>query len=55
MLNNFSLWFLAALTIFQGVAANAATPPSIKDDFPQARAEALHRKVPIFVECWAPW
>ncbi len=33
----------------------AAGLPFIQDDFAKARAEAAARKLPIFVECWAPW
>ncbi len=29
--------------------------PWIADDYAKARAEARARKVPIFVESWAPW
>jgi hypothetical protein len=29
--------------------------PFIQDNFPKARAQALQRQLPIFVECWAPW
>jgi hypothetical protein len=35
--------------------AQAATLPFIQDDFARARSEALRQKLPIFVECWAPW
>lgn len=27
----------------------------IQDNYPKALAEAKHRNLPIFVECWAPW
>lgn len=27
----------------------------IEDDYPRALAEARSRKVPLFVEAWAPW
>ena len=40
-------------------AARAAAPkqvlPWIEDDFPRALARAKARKLPIFVESWAPW
>jgi hypothetical protein len=39
-------------------AAPAAQPevlPWIENDYPKAVALAKARKVPIFVECWAPW
>jgi len=29
--------------------------PFIHDNYPKALAEAKQRKMPIFVECWAPW
>ncbi len=29
--------------------------PFIEDDYPRAVAEAKARKVPLFVEAWAPW
>jgi len=29
--------------------------PFIEDDYPRAVAQAKARKVPIFVESWAPW
>jgi hypothetical protein len=42
-----------------GASASAPERPSvlpwIHDDYPKAVALAKARKVPIFVECWAPW
>lgn len=35
--------------------AMATGLPWINDNFPQALAEAKQRKLPIFVEVWAPW
>lgn len=29
--------------------------PFIADDYPRALAEARERKVPLFIESWAPW
>jgi hypothetical protein len=29
--------------------------PFIEDDYPKALAEAKARKVPLFIEAWAPW
>ncbi len=29
--------------------------PFIADDYPAALAQARARKLPIFVEAWAPW
>ncbi len=40
--------------------ASAAKPvkaalPFTEDDYGRARAEARSRKLPLFVEVWAPW
>lgn len=46
-------WMLFASLI---PALASATPlPIQNDDFARAQAEAKARKVPIFVEVWAPW
>jgi len=45
---------LAALLCAAGLAPSAALP-FIEDDYPRALAEARSRKVPLFVEIWAPW
>ncbi len=29
--------------------------PFVADDYARALSEAKARKLPIFVECWAPW
>jgi len=36
-------------------AAASETVPWIADDYAKALAEARARKVPIFIESWAPW
>lgn len=46
---------LLLLITASAIAAGAAGLPFIQDDFAKARAQALQRKLPIFVECWAPW
>ncbi|HEX4441649.1 MAG TPA: hypothetical protein VH854_16360 [Thermoanaerobaculia bacterium] len=50
----------AALTAAAALRADATTPakfavPFIDDDYPRALSEARSKKVPIFVENWAPW
>jgi hypothetical protein len=35
--------------------ASASRLPFIQDDYARARSQAAERKLPIFVECWAPW
>lgn len=42
------------------VAATPVRPagealPFLEDDYPAALSEARSRKLPIFVEAWAPW
>jgi len=47
-----------ASTAFAIPATKPAQPmvvPFIDDDYARAVAEARARKVPIFVEAWAPW
>ena len=46
---------LLGFTLVSTVSASAATLPFIQDDFAKASAQASERKLPIFVECWAPW
>jgi hypothetical protein len=48
-----STWFLLPFLASPALASTGL--PIINDDYPRARAEALHRHVPIFVEVWAPW
>ena len=36
-------------------AAQGPVLPWIADDYPKALAEARARKLPIFVDSWAPW
>ena len=47
------------LVLLAPALASATTKPTplpfIQDDFAKARAQAIQRRVPIFVECWAPW
>ena len=47
-------WVLLALAA-TSATASAAHLPFIQDDFAKARIRAMKRKLPIFVECWAPW
>jgi hypothetical protein len=44
----------AALASSPAPAAKPALP-FIEDDYPRALAEARTKKLPIFVEAWAPW
>jgi hypothetical protein len=49
---------VAAATLMLVVAAGtarAASLPFISDDYARARAEATARRLPLFVEVWAPW
>jgi thioredoxin-like negative regulator of GroEL len=53
---------LTATLLSAAPAAPAAAPPApaevlpfIADDYPRALAEARARKLPLFVDVWAPW
>jgi hypothetical protein len=46
---------LLAALVAAPVLAGAAGPAWISDDWPKALAEAKARKVPVFVDAWAPW
>jgi hypothetical protein len=47
---------LAAATVL-GAGSTEARPavPFIADDYPGALAQARAKRLPIFVEAWAPW
>ncbi len=48
--------FLAAAFLGAAPAAPSRNAlPWIEDDYGRALAEAKSRKLPIFVEAWAPW
>lgn len=49
------LVMLPAIATAAMAAAPAQTLPIIHDDYSRARVEATERKLPIFVEVWAPW
>jgi endonuclease YncB( thermonuclease family) len=44
-----------ALVLAAALAAPAAGPARIQNDWAAALAEARARKLPIFVDAWAPW
>jgi len=48
--------FLAAAAA-SGLPADAPRPalPFIEDDYPKAVEQSKSKKLPIFVEAWAPW
>ncbi|HKA37632.1 MAG TPA: hypothetical protein VKH43_12485 [Thermoanaerobaculia bacterium] len=58
-----TLMAFAAGIAIAACAAGASTPgtrphpvvPFIEDDYPGALAQARAKKLPIFVEAWAPW
>lgn len=53
------LALLAAVPAHPALAAATAgrssVLPWIVNDYPKALAEARARKVPLFIEAWAPW
>jgi endonuclease YncB( thermonuclease family) len=51
---------LTGLLLALGAAGRSSpetgqTLPFIQDDYPRALAEARSRKLPLFIEAWAPW
>ncbi len=38
-----------------GVTAARQVLPFIEDDYARALSEARAKKVPLFIEAWAPW
>jgi hypothetical protein len=53
-MKKFLLWALLASAAAPAIA-NATSLPFIQDNFAKARSQATRQKLPIFVECWAPW
>lgn len=50
------LWMSILLLLITSSALAATTGlPFIQDNYPKALADAKERKLPIFVEVWAPW
>jgi hypothetical protein len=50
-----TLLVIAALASSAGATIAPSRLPVINDDYARAQAEATQRRVPIFVEVWAPW
>lgn len=50
-LSGLSLLLIVALS----AVASSTNLPFLRDDFEKARAQALQRKLPVFIEIWAPW
>lgn len=46
---------LLAVMLAAAPAHAATSLPFIEDDYGRALAEARSRKLPIFIEAWAPW
>jgi P pilus assembly chaperone PapD len=38
-----------------GVSAQTTRLPFVEDDYNKALAEASRRRLPVFVDVWAPW
>jgi len=50
-----ALALAAILASGADAAAGSRVLPFIADDYDRAIAEARARKVPLFIESWAPW
>ena len=47
---------LATAAVVLAIAApGTSSLPFIEDDYPRAVAEAKAKKLPLFIEAWAPW
>lgn len=46
---------IAVLALFARSASASSGLSIVNDDYASARAAALKRHVPLFVEAWAPW
>jgi hypothetical protein len=46
---------LLVAALLAAPALAAAGPGWVSDDWPKALAEAKARKIPVFVDAWAPW
>ncbi|HTR03825.1 MAG TPA: hypothetical protein VMN82_11560 [Thermoanaerobaculia bacterium] len=51
----FPVVLAAAASVASASSPAAPVLPWIEDDYPRALAEAKSKKLPIFVEAWAPW
>jgi hypothetical protein len=49
-----ALWLVTAALTAAPVSVNPALP-FIEDDYGRALSLAREKKIPIFVEAWAPW
>jgi hypothetical protein len=50
------LWSLVLLIVaLPAAAAESPVLPWIVNDYPRALAEARARRLPLFIEAWAPW
>jgi hypothetical protein len=49
------MWMVPLALVAAALPASATGLSWIKDNYPKALAEAKHRKLPLFVEVWAPW
>jgi hypothetical protein len=49
------MWIVPLALVAAFLPTCAASLPWIEDNYPKALAEAKQRKLPMFVEVWAPW
>jgi hypothetical protein len=50
-----SIAILLVTVVGSAFCASTHGLPFIHDDYGKALTEARQQKLPIFVECWAPW
>lgn len=61
MRRGFRAGLVWALLAVSGAASGKAVPaggqalPFVDNDYPKALSEARAKKLPLFIEAWAPW
>jgi hypothetical protein len=57
MMRKLSMPLMLLVLAFSTFTVRATTPrlPFVEDDYAKALGEARQRKLPVFVDVWAPW
>ncbi len=50
-----TLAFFASMAVAASAPSKPAVLPWVQDDYAGALAQAKAKKVPIFIDSWAPW
>lgn len=55
MKTKLALAIVIGVVVSSALCATAKTLPFMKDDYSKALSQAKQRRLPLFVEVWAPW